>query len=406
MFRWSHSVGCHRTCVAMTEDSTEVEETVDLLIRCALQSFDDTPVKCPLNWTVRQLKDHLSVVCATKPDAKRQRLIYSGHCLQDERTLRSLFELRPTEDDVRVIHLVCPPKDFSEFNTLRKRNIKTSKTPCATSSSQHSTSAQNNNTALPNQMNMPWSNFVAHGNYAVPYPFQYESQYQSAYSAYMTSYANYMQQYMLAMNSAANTPVSASVSFPLNNQRVVVPHLRPPMAQEHHPQVAAQPVAAVAPNAQPAPAAGGIVQEAMGGEVDPAPRDFLDVVYKAIRMCFLIMLVYVYSSAERFIGVSLFILAVWFLQARRDRNERQRDEREVEEAVDVVRQVPRRDGGVEEVAENVTDVQNDSEINRRGSATEPRDPTAWTVFWSTCYTFITSFFTSLIPENPVPVNVN
>lgn len=29
-------------------------------------------------------------------------------------------------------------------------------------------------------------------------------------------------------------------------------------------------------------------------------------------------------------------------------------------------------------------------------------PNAWTVFWST----ISSFFTSLIPENPVPMNVN
>lgn len=37
---------------------------------------------------------------------------------------------------------------------------------------------------------------------------------------------------------------------------------------------------------------------------------------------------------------------------------------------------------------------------------EPREPTAWVIFWSTCYTFITSFFSSLIPENPLPVNIN
>lgn len=28
------------------------------------------------------------------------------------------------------------------------------------------------------------------------------------------------------------------------------------------------------------------------------------------------------------------------------------------------------------------------------------------IFFSTCYSFITSFITSLVPDNPVPVNVN
>lgn len=55
-------------------------------------------------------------------------------------------------------------------------------------------------------------------------------------------------------------------------------------------------------------------------------------------MCFLIMLVYVYSSAERFFGVLIFILLVWFIQARRDRNNRERADRELAAAVNNVRQ--------------------------------------------------------------------
>lgn len=55
-------------------------------------------------------------------------------------------------------------------------------------------------------------------------------------------------------------------------------------------------------------------------------------------MCFLIMLVYVYSSAERFFGVLVFILLVWFIQTRRDRNNRERADRELAAAVDNVRQ--------------------------------------------------------------------
>ncbi|KHN80984.1 hypothetical protein Tcan_15600 [Toxocara canis] len=49
------------------------------------------------------------------------------------------------------------------------------------------------------------------------------------------------------------------------------------------------------------------------------------------------MLVYVYSSAERFLGVLLFIIVVWFVQARRDRNNRQRANRELAQAVNNVR---------------------------------------------------------------------
>lgn len=52
-------------------------------------------------------------------EASRQRLIYAGHCLQDGRTLRSVFENRP-EEEVRVLHLVCPPKEYADFG-LRKR---------------------------------------------------------------------------------------------------------------------------------------------------------------------------------------------------------------------------------------------------------------------------------------------
>ncbi|VDO69299.1 unnamed protein product [Onchocerca flexuosa] len=50
------------------------------------------------------------------------------------------------------------------------------------------------------------------------------------------------------------------------------------------------------------------------------------------------MLVYVYSSAERFFGVLIFILLVWFIQARRDRNNRERADRELAAAVNNVRQ--------------------------------------------------------------------
>lgn len=48
----------------MTESS---DENVRLIIRCALQSFDDLPISCLSSWTVLQLKEKLATDCPSKP---------------------------------------------------------------------------------------------------------------------------------------------------------------------------------------------------------------------------------------------------------------------------------------------------------------------------------------------------
>uniref|UniRef100_A0A914ZS54 Ubiquitin-like domain-containing protein n=1 Tax=Parascaris univalens TaxID=6257 RepID=A0A914ZS54_PARUN len=368
----------------MGEEETNCE-TVKLLIRCAMQSFEDTPITCPIDWTVRQLKEKLADVCSSKPEACRQRLIYAGHCLQDDRTLRSVFENRPMDSDVRVIHLVCPPRDIAEFDGIRRRNIKKEEGTHKSVSSPPAAAS-----------NSTWQSYSpAYGTFSVPPYTNSNAQLQSAYNAYMMSYTNYMQQMIVAMGG--NAALANGQSFIMS--QAPFPTAAP--VTQH-----AQPPAAVAADMVAAPAAGGIIQEAVAGDVDAPQRDFLDIVYKAIRMCFLIMLVYVYSSAERFLGVLFFIIVVWFVQARRDRNNRQRADRELAHAVNNVRQAQ------QQIQRQDTDSDtgsSDSEVGvseSNANADENREPTAWTIFWSTCYTFITSFFTSLIPDNPVPVNVN
>ncbi|VDM42645.1 unnamed protein product [Toxocara canis] len=393
-------------------DEETGSETVGLLIRCAMQSFEDTPITCPVDWTVRQLKERLAGACSSKPvpfirshwslqhctvaclkEASRQRLIYAGHCLQDDRTLRSVFENRPVDSDVRVIHLVCPPRDIAEFDGIRRRNAKKKegilhKSAVSPAAPSHSTSSGSSESAAPSDA---WQNLAPnYGAFPMPNYMNPNAQIQSAYNAYVMSYTNYMQQMMVAMGGS-NVSFAGRQSFvaPQFSFPAAVPVTRP-----------AQPPAAVGADVVAAPAAGGIVQEAVAGDVDAPQRDFLDIVYKAIRMCFLIMLVYVYSSAERFLGVLLFIIVVWFVQARRDRNNRQRANRELAQAVNNVRHA-------QQVGETASEAgSSDSEVGTGSNSNENREPTAWTIFWSTCYTFITSFFTSLIPDNPVPVNMN
>ncbi|VDK87930.1 unnamed protein product [Litomosoides sigmodontis] len=375
----------------MTESN---DETVRLIIRCALQSFDDLPISCLSSWTVLQLKEKLATDCPPKPEVKKQRLIYAGHCLHDDHTLKSVFELRPIDDgNVHVIHLVCPPKDFNTHagtSLLRRRTTNHAQASSASFGTAAQTQNHNVSSAFPLYTYPLWTGTAAQGGLATPHSMLVSSsaQFQNAYQAYMISYSNYMYQMISALENGFN-----GIQFPSQpvfNSQPEVPQ-QPPQANQQ--QRAFEPLAA-------APAAGGIVQEAMVGDVDGQQRDFLDVIYKAIRMCFLIMLVYVYSSAERFFGVLVFILLVWFIQARRDRNNRERADRELAAAVDNVRQPQQVN------VNHDRDVQENEIVTARINEGEPREPTAWVVFWSTCYTFITSFFSSLIPDNPLPVNIN
>jgi hypothetical protein len=53
------------------------------------------------------------------------------------------------------------------------------------------------------------------------------------------------------------------------------------------------------------------------------PPDFLDLIYKSIRFALLAMVLYLYSSLERFFFV-IFILAIfWFVHARRGQRRNQ-----------------------------------------------------------------------------------
>uniref|UniRef100_A0A0R3RZ65 Ubiquitin-like domain-containing protein n=1 Tax=Elaeophora elaphi TaxID=1147741 RepID=A0A0R3RZ65_9BILA len=377
------------------------DENVRLIIRCALQSFDDLSINCLSSWTVLQLKEKLAIDCPSKPEVKKQRLIYAGHCLHDDHTLKSVFELRPIDDgNVHVIHLVCPPKDLNahvDASVLRRRTANHTQASSTSLGTAAQTQNRNVNGAFPFYTYPLWAGTATQGGgFATPQSMLVSSsaQFQTAYQAYMISYNNYMYQMMSALENS-----SIGIQFPsqllLNNQQTV---LQPPQ-QANQPQAAF----AAEPNLAAAPAAGGIVPEAMAGDVEGQQRDLLDVIYKAIRMCFLIMLVYVYSSAERFFGVMVFILLVWFIQARRDRNNRERADRELAAAVDNVRQPQEVDVNQEGRVpqENINETE-----TARIDEEEPREPTAWVVFWSTCYTFITSFFLSLIPDNPLPVNIN
>ncbi|VDN51051.1 unnamed protein product [Dracunculus medinensis] len=381
----------------------ENEESVVLLIRCALQLFEDIRINFPIDSTVLQLKNKLADICPSKPEVGRQRLIYAGYCLQDHHTLRSIFECHSADSDFYVIHLVCPPAVLKDLDNLRLRKKPSSSDSSHSSSQQQQQRQQQQQHEMPSTQSLtssppysyypwqPWPNT----NYFIPFDCS-DPQFLATYNAYMASYTNYIQQIFSNNGDSIPNINQHPLGFQFLNQAASV--------QQQLPEQNVQEEAGRVDNNRQA--VGEVVQDAMGGVIggieDPQ-RDFLDTVYKAIRLCFLIVLVYAYSTPERFICVILFILGLWFVQARRNqRLDREQAERAAQrnpvEAPNILQSQ-----ATENSSENRN---NDNGIQDESYEAAYREPTAWTVFWSTCYTFITSFFTSLIPDNPVPVNVN
>ncbi|VDM77587.1 unnamed protein product [Strongylus vulgaris] len=132
------------------------------------------------------------------------------------------------------------------------------------------------------------------------------------------------------------------------------------------------------------PAEANLAQAVPGGR-----GDALDIIYKVFRVVLLLSAVMLYSSLERFLVVLTIALFMFFIQLRRNYNRQARM--------------------AEPPQPNVNN-NNAGEQNQEGTDQAPAQPVTTPsniqVFFATCYSFITSFFTSLIPDHPVPVDLN
>lgn len=67
------------------------DSPVTLVVKTPNQKVDDLRIDCALEWSVEQVKRHLSSVYPTKPESQHQRLIYSGKLLNDNLILRDVL---------------------------------------------------------------------------------------------------------------------------------------------------------------------------------------------------------------------------------------------------------------------------------------------------------------------------
>lgn len=402
-------------------DQSGMEIPVTLIIKAPNQKYSDQTISCFLNWTVGKLKTHLSNVYPSKPLTKDQRLVYSGRLLPDHLQLKDVLR---KQDEYHMVHLVCAsrtPPASPEPSTGRGSRAALASSSSSSSDQSGSTTPSSSQETLPlaasssseglRQRALPQAQtdpaqsrqfpYVMQGNVdnqlpgqAVPagipvypafsplhmlwwqqlYAQQYYMQYQAVVSAQATPNAN---------------PAQPAPSQPLNLAHA--PGEEPPPA----PNLVAQENRPMNENVQ---------MNAQGGPVlneEDFNRDWLDWMYTFSRAAILLSIVYFYSSFSRFIMVMGAMLLVYLHQAgwfpfRQEGGQQQAPNNNAEvndgqhaNNLELEEMERLMDDGLED--ESGEDAGEDASATQR--------PGLMASAWS----FITTFFTSLIPEGPPQV---
>ncbi|KAM5203959.1 homocysteine-responsive endoplasmic reticulum-resident ubiquitin-like domain member 2 protein isoform 2-T2 [Hipposideros larvatus] len=376
-------------------DQSGMEIPVTLIIKAPNQKYSDQTISCFLNWTVGKLKTHLSNVYPSKP-----------------------------QDEYHMVHLVCTsrtPPSSPDSSTGRGSHEALASSSNPSSDQSGSTTPSSSQEPLPlaasssseglRQRTLPQAQtdpaqshqfpYVMQGNVdnqlpgqAVPagfpvypafsplqmlwwqqlYAHQYYMQYQAVVSAQATPNAN---------------PAQPAPPQPLNLAHA--PGEEPPPA----PNLVAQENRPMNENVQ---------MNAQGGPVlneEDFNRDWLDWMYTFSRAAILLSIVYFYSSFSRFIMVMGAMLLVYLHQAgwfpfRQEGGQPQAPNNNAEvndgqhaNNLELEEMERLMDDGLED--ESGEDAGEDaSAIQRPG-------------LMASAWSFITTFFTSLIPEGPPQV---
>ncbi|XP_061629753.1 homocysteine-responsive endoplasmic reticulum-resident ubiquitin-like domain member 1 protein [Phyllopteryx taeniolatus] len=410
-------------------------KTITILLKTPSQAVEDQTVEgVHLNWTVKDLKTHLSAVYPTKLAESDQRLIYGGKLLPDHLHIRELFA---QTDPIPTLHLVFAAKMQPKAHLGARPKVKepaqqhpSSPRPTPPPASASSTAElrqrrQASSTATPVNTHAPSPppGVPAGPDANVPGTPQMTQPAFPGYSLYSPQqlmwlqhvYARqYYMQYQAAMAAAGTGP-----------------SIVPPTVV-HHPPVPAHQVPVPAPianqnpidNLQPAnpnPAQDGAFidagvanqnmrMNAQGGPVvedeEDMERDWLDWLYSAARLGVLLMIVYFNSNLSRFLLVmgTLFLMylhtAGWFPFRRREQIQgpNHLQPPEVQHNEENENRIP---NPVAELAEGQRELSADAE------GSDEREPVTAllvpphrvSVMW-TAWVFFKTFFSSLIPEVP------
>ncbi|XP_055013387.1 homocysteine-responsive endoplasmic reticulum-resident ubiquitin-like domain member 2 protein isoform X2 [Boleophthalmus pectinirostris] len=371
-------------------DAGVMDSPVTLVIRAPNQKYGDQTINCFQNWTVEKLKAHLSDVYPSKPNCKDQRLVYSGKLLLDHFTLKDVLR----KDEYHMLHLVCAsrtppesPRPGSSGSSSSSSRSQSQQSPGPTSS--------NGPSLLQNSQSSPEASDGLRQRPPYPYPLMYPGFMHSwpqmpppptqtpVYyhpMSLMWWQQLYAQQYFMHYHlMAASQHMRPDQTTPQSNQS---------SSQNHRAQADRRGNPEVQMNAQ-------------GGEVlndEDLNRDWLDWVYTFSRAAILLSIVYFYSSFSRFVMVLVAMVVLYLQQAGwfpfnldndlpGDRPNQDEGEGEPQN-----QDLPEMDGAGEDGSDD------DGDSGAEGG--EDPDSGPQNGFLSSTWSFIITFFMSLIPEGP------
>ncbi|XP_046563775.1 LOW QUALITY PROTEIN: homocysteine-responsive endoplasmic reticulum-resident ubiquitin-like domain member 2 protein [Haliotis rubra] len=374
------------------------DNPVTLIVKAPNQRIADQTVDCFLEWTVRKLKEHLENVYPSKPKHSLQKLIYSGKLLQDHFTLKEVLR-QLDEASLHTVHLVCAGgSEGSYVESTSETQIDA--TPSSSSHSTDSTEGiRYRGPTMPgmeqlqlggNMMAPPMMMPPGYGGYS---PEQYSGCSRCTPSidtvhAIVSTCPN-------TCNSEYLSQVLTQYMQYYNNAYHQTPPATPATAAaaEGRPANQNQPNNAPAAPAQANPnmrmnAQGGMVEDE--DEEDVEHRDWLDYIYSYSRFLVLLSIVYFYSTFSRFVAVFIGFVIIYFLQKgwlniRRNPNPPQRQQQPAEAAPEVVPQEAE---------------QQPQQQQQANPAENPQGIIA--MVWC----FVSTFITSLVPQQPPAVNAN
>lgn len=371
-------------------DQGVVDGPVILVIKAPNQKYDDQTINCNQNWTVEKLKAHLSDVYPSKPSSKDQRLVYSGKLLLDHLTLKDILR---KQDEYHMLHLVCasrtPPSSPKPPRSRSNKPRESSASPAASQSS-------NSTGQVAPGENSDWLRQQAG---AFPYHHMY-SQFMHSWNQQMATAPINMPSYYSPMTFMWWQQLYARQYY-MHYQLLAASsqQLRPeqPSAQSSQTDPLSQrPQAGRHGNPE-------VQMNAQGGEIlneDELNRDWLDWVYTFSRAAILLSIVYFYSSFSRFVMVMMAMLVLYLHQAGWFPFNL---ENELQLPGDHPNQEEMEGDPQHQDIQDVDGVNDDASDDDGESGEEVvEDPNSApnAGFLSSTWSFIITFFMSLIPEGP------
>uniref|UniRef100_A0A1W7RAE0 Homocysteine-responsive endoplasmic reticulum-resident ubiquitin-like domain member 2 n=1 Tax=Hadrurus spadix TaxID=141984 RepID=A0A1W7RAE0_9SCOR len=379
-----------------------VNKSVKVLIKTPNQKVNDQSLECLLDWTVNRLKLHISETYPGKPSIEEQKLIYSGRLLHDHLKLKDI--LRHENEGPHIFHLVCARKDSTAASSLAttindiencsQRTTSSQSTVMTSEGIRHRTTSQQANQNFSTTLSMP--------TFPVS-PEQMAQQMiamQQMYAYYMTQY---LQQTQMVATPTTTLEASTATQAPIVNN------------------VANQNIGAPA-----RPVNENVRMNAQGGpllddeEEEFRNRDWLDWFYTLSRGLVLLTIVYFYSSPGRFMIVTGIAILAYLYQGgffgvrqQQNDNENHPEQRQNERANNNEPQLPNRSTSVppeqqlnqQEVQSDVQQLDNIEDEREQTEQIQDEDNRPFPIV-TTAWTFVSSFFSSLIPEQPAPVDIN